>query len=89
MNAIVWQCRRTAPMVRRLIASDPATAAEITARTGLVPDAYFSASKLAWILGEVPGARATAPEAGGALLRHRGQLAHLEAHRRGGARHRL
>ena len=62
MNAIVWQCRRTAPMVEA-IASDPATAAEITARTGLVPDAYFSASKLAWISGEVPGARARA-EAG-------------------------
>ncbi|WP_443613047.1 glycerol kinase GlpK [Adlercreutzia sp.] len=62
MNAIVWQCRRTAPMVEA-IASDPATAAEITSRTGLVPDAYFSASKLAWILGEVPGARARA-EAG-------------------------
>lgn len=62
MNAIVWQCRRTAPMVEA-IASDPAVAAEITARTGLVPDAYFSASKLAWILGEVPGARERA-EAG-------------------------
>ena len=37
MNAIVWQCRRTAPMVEA-IASDPATAAEITARTGLVPE---------------------------------------------------
>ena len=61
-NAIVWQCRRTAPMVEA-IASDPAVAAEITARTGLVPDAYFSASKLAWILGEVPGARERA-EAG-------------------------
>ena len=85
MNAIVWQCRRTAPMVEA-IASDPATAAEITARTGLVPDAYFSASKLAWILGEVPGARARA-EAGELCFRHRGQLAHLEAHRRGRARH--
>ncbi|WP_296009525.1 glycerol kinase GlpK [uncultured Adlercreutzia sp.] len=61
-NAIVWQCRRTAPMVEALTA-DPAVAAEITARTGLIPDAYFSASKLAWILGEVPGARARA-EAG-------------------------
>ena len=86
MNAIVWQCRRTAPMVEA-IASDPATAAEITARTGLVPDAYFSASKLAWILGEVPGARARA-EAGELCLRHRGQLAHLEAHLRGRPRHR-
>ena len=61
-NAIVWQCRRTAPMVEAL-ASDPAVAAEITARTGLVPDAYFSATKIACILGEVPGARARA-EAG-------------------------
>ena len=61
-NAIVWQCRRTAPMVEALT-GDPAVAAEITARTGLVPDAYFSASKIAWILGEVPGARARA-EAG-------------------------
>lgn len=58
-NAIVWQCRRTAPMMEAL-ASDPEVAAQITARTGLVPDAYFSASKIAWILGEVPGARAAA-----------------------------
>ncbi len=42
-NAIVWQCRRTAPMVEALT-GDPAVAAEITARTGLVPDASFSAS---------------------------------------------
>ena len=62
MNAIVWQCRRTAPMVEAL-AADPEVAAQITARTGLVPDAYFSASKIAWILGEVPGAREAA-EAG-------------------------
>ena len=58
-NAIVWQCRRTAPMVEALTA-DPQVAEEITARTGLIPDAYFSASKIAWILGEVPGARARA-----------------------------
>ncbi len=55
-NAIVWQCRRTAPMIEALTA-DPLVAEEITARTGLIPDAYFSASKIAWILGEVPGAR--------------------------------
>lgn len=55
-NAIVWQCRRTAPMIEALTA-DPVVAEEITARTGLIPDAYFSASKIAWILGEVPGAR--------------------------------
>ena len=73
MNAIVWQCRRTAPMVEA-IASDPATAAEITARTGLVPDAYFSASKLAWIFRR--GARRSrSRRGGGACFRHRGQLA--------------
>ena len=62
MNAIVWQCRRTAPIIDELTA-DPQTARIIADKTGLVPDAYFSASKLAWILGEVPGARARA-EAG-------------------------
>lgn len=61
-NAIVWQCRRTAPMVEALTA-DPEVAEQITARTGLIPDAYFSASKIAWILGEVPGARARAEAA--------------------------
>ena len=61
-NAIVWQCRRTAPIIDELTA-DPQTARIIADKTGLVPDAYFSASKLAWILGEVPGARARA-EAG-------------------------
>ena len=61
-NAIVWQCRRTAPIVEELC-GDPAVARRIADTTGLVPDAYFSASKLAWILGEVPGARARA-EAG-------------------------
>ncbi len=62
MNAIVWQCRRTAPVVER-IASDPSVAREITERTGLVPDAYFSASKVKWILDNVEGARRDA-EAG-------------------------
>lgn len=61
-NAIVWQCRRTAGIVER-ICGDPAVAAEVTARTGLVPDAYFSASKIRWILDNVPGAREQA-EAG-------------------------
>lgn len=61
-NAIVWQCRRTADIVER-ICGDPAVAAEVTARTGLVPDAYFSASKIRWILDNVDGARELA-EAG-------------------------
>jgi glycerol kinase len=56
-RAIVWQDRRTAAACARL------PAAEITARTGLLPDPYFSASKLAWLLDHVPGARADA-EAG-------------------------
>lgn len=55
-NAIVWQCRRTAPLVEELCGV-PEIAAEVTRRTGLVPDAYFSASKIRWILDNVPGAR--------------------------------
>lgn len=58
-NAIVWQCRRTAPIIEALC-SDPAVAARITATTGLVPDAYFSASKVKWILDNTPGAREAA-----------------------------
>ncbi len=53
--AIVWQCRRTAPYCAELARS--AVAADITRRTGLVIDAYFSASKIRWILDNVPGAR--------------------------------
>jgi len=56
--AIVWQCRRTADYCAELAASP--VAAEITRRTGLVVDAYFSASKIRWILDNVPGARAKA-----------------------------
>ncbi|MGM9618985.1 MAG: glycerol kinase GlpK [Oscillospiraceae bacterium] len=54
-NAIVWQCRRTAPICDRLKAEGRAE--EIAARTGLLIDAYFSATKLHWILQHVPGAR--------------------------------
>jgi glycerol kinase len=53
--AIVWQCRRTAPYCAELAQSS--AAADITRRTGLVIDAYFSASKIRWILENVPGAR--------------------------------
>ncbi len=55
-NAIVWQCRRTAEMVERLC-GDPEDASRVQAKTGLLPDAYFSASKVAWILENVSGAR--------------------------------
>ena len=49
-NAIVWQCRRTARMVDELC-GDPQVARTIQEKTGLLPDAYFSASKIKWLLG--------------------------------------
>lgn len=61
-NAIVWQCRRTADIIEELT-GDPAIVQEITRKTGLIPDPYFSASKIKWILDNVPGAREDA-EAG-------------------------
>src|SRR6187455_3024910 len=60
-NAIVWQDRRTADYCDRL--KQEGHEAFIRDRTGLVIDAYFSGSKVAWILDNVPGARAKA-EAG-------------------------
>ncbi len=56
--AIVWQCRRTAEFCTWLAASPEA--AGVTRKTGLVIDAYFSASKIRWILENVPGARGRA-----------------------------
>ena len=56
--AIVWQCRRTAEFCSELKATG--VEPEIHARTGLLADPYFSATKLAWILDHVPGARARA-----------------------------
>ena len=64
-NAIVWQCRRTAAMCDQLRAEG--WAAPIRAKTGLVVDAYFSGTKLAWLLDHVPGLRAKA-ERGQALF---------------------
>lgn len=52
-NAIVWQCRRTASMCDELKAQGLADL--IKRKTGLVIDAYFSATKLKWILQNVPG----------------------------------
>jgi glycerol kinase len=60
-NAIVWQDRRTAGLVDRWV--EQGLGETITRTTGLVPDAYFSASKLAWLLEHVDGARERA-EAG-------------------------
>ena len=65
-NAIVWQCRRTAEMVERVCGA-PEVRELVRSRTGLLPDAYFSASKIAWVLDNVAGARERA-EAGELLF---------------------
>lgn len=57
-NAIVWQDRRTADSMARL--RESGAEAEVTAKSGLLLDPYFSASKLAWILDNVAGSRARA-----------------------------
>lgn len=54
-NAIVWQCRRTAETCEKLISQG--FSERIYNKTGLVPDAYFSATKIKWILDNVDGAR--------------------------------
>ena len=54
-NAIVWQCRSTAPLVDQLI--QQGLTDHIKAATGLLPDAYFSATKIRWILDHVEGAQ--------------------------------
>jgi len=54
-NAIVWQCRRTAPMIDDLV--ERGYSDMIRSKTGLIPDAYFSATKIAWILDNVEGVR--------------------------------
>ena len=57
-NAIVWQDRRTADLCERLRSGGHEP--QITAKTGLLLDPYFSASKIAWLLDNVSGARAKA-----------------------------
>ena len=53
--AIVWQCRRSTPICERLKAEG--LESELRARTGLVVDAYFSATKIMWYLEEIDGLR--------------------------------
>lgn len=65
-NAIVWQCRRTAGLCEELKA-DAGFADYVKQHTGLLIDAYFSATKIKWILDSVPGARERA-EAGELLF---------------------
>ncbi len=57
-NAIVWQCRRTAHLVERLKADGLSNL--LRDRTGLIPDAYFSGTKLQWLLDTIPNARSRA-----------------------------
>ena len=59
-NAIVWQCRRTSHLIDKIVKEG--NGYYIREVTGLVPDAYFSASKVAWILDNVSGARQKANE---------------------------
>ena len=54
-NAIVWQCRRTSDIIDDLVRQGLSDT--IREKTGLVPDAYFSGSKIKWLLDNVPGAR--------------------------------
>ena len=54
-NAIVWQCRRTAPLVERL--KNDGLGNMLRDKTGLIPDAYFSGTKLQWMLDSIPGSR--------------------------------
>ena len=54
-NAIVWQCRRTADIVDSLV--QDGLSGHIRRTTGLVPDAYFSGTKIKWLLDHVEGAR--------------------------------
>lgn len=57
-RAIVWQDRRTAELCRQKIADG--VASHVQQKTGLLIDSYFSATKIAWLLDNVPGARARA-----------------------------
>lgn len=57
-NAIVWQCRRTADIADKLIKDG--FGEMIQSKTGLLPDAYFSATKIKWILDNVEGVRSRA-----------------------------
>ena len=71
-NAIVWQCRRTAEYVDKLKADKPEIVDKIREKTGLILDPYFSATKIAWILDNVEGAREKAKN--GQLVKYLPQI---------------
>lgn len=77
-HAIVWQCRRTSAYCDEL--KEKGLVEEFRSKTGLVIDAYFR-HQAALDSGECAG-RPGAGGAGRAAVRHRGDMAHLEAHRR-------
>ena len=77
-HAIVWQCRRTSAYCDELKARG--LTEKFREKTGLVIDAYFSATKLKWILDHVPGARERAGR-GRTAFWNRGNLAYLEAYK--------
>lgn len=85
-HAIVWQCRRTSEYCDSLKAKGLTDS--FRAKTGLVIDAYFSGTKVHWLLENVPGARERA-ERGEPAVRHSRNVAHLEADGRQGPCHRL
>ena len=75
-HAIVWQCRRTSEYCDTL--KEKGLVDTFRAKTGLVIDAYFSGTKLRWILENVEGVRERAGKRG-AAVRNRGDMADLEA----------
>lgn len=83
-NAIVWQDRRTAGFCDSL--REQGKAGLFAEKTGLVLDAYFSGTKVRWVLENVPGARTG--RGGRSAVRDRGFVAHLEFHQGRGPRDR-
>jgi glycerol kinase len=79
-NAIVWQDRRAEPTCARSCASTAMPSRPVPPQHRAVVDAYFSATKLRWILDHVSGAHIAAARRPG--LRHRRQLAAVAADRR-------
>ena len=81
-HAIVWQCRRTSEYCDSL--KEKGLTETFREKTGLIIDAYFSGTKVKWILDHVPGARSTR-RTGRAAVRNGRDMADLEADKRGRA----